>query len=63
VQIGDNHRELRRISCNRRDGRPPVVGGGDLEALAAAEFGKQFPRTDDVVYNERFLLGSCTDGI
>jgi hypothetical protein len=35
----------------------------DLEPVSATEPRKKFPPADVVVYNERLLLGSCTDAI
>jgi hypothetical protein len=58
------------ITANCQGSRPiaamaarPSCAVSNSKTLAAAELGKHFPRTDIVVYNERFLLGSCTDAI
>lgn len=52
LQICDDNAEL--ISG---DGPAAVIGRGDLVALGAAEFGKQFPGLDLVIYNEHFNFG------
>jgi hypothetical protein len=57
VQICNDHGKLLRIPGDGCNGRPAVMRRCDLETLAATELGKQFPRADIVVYNERFLFG------
>lgn len=57
LQICDDNAELIRGARQGGDGRPAVIGRGDLVALGAAEFGKQFPGLDLVIYNEHFIFG------
>jgi hypothetical protein len=46
----------------RANGRPAVMHRCHLEALVRDRAPKAVPSRYIVVYNERLLLGSCTDG-